>query len=218
MAIARDATSEGNAASGESLTFSHVNGAISNTVLLVGFIIEVIGDPAPAVTYGGVSMTQAVVENNVALGWVYIYYLAGPATGDNNVVIDWTGSAANHAISSSYTGCSQTGIPDSSATGEVAAGSSPLTVSTTVVADNCWLACFGASNLQTIAVGTGTNLVNDTNGGYGLFGDSNGVVGTGSQSQQVTWGGSNNVELVVISFAPVAAPAGSTFVPKISFM
>lgn len=194
MAIAYDTTSTG---SGVNASWSHT--ATGSNVVLFVAAYGIAGDDVSGVTFDGAAMTlidkeQTDVTNNE---WAYLYYKAVGTGAGSAKTVAITGGDGGFAMS--YTGCKQTGIPDSSAKlGGVS--DDPLVVSTTVVLNNSWLVGSYAGNRGTLA-GTGTTL----RGGAGQFTscDSNGAVLAGSRSLSVDQDGSAAVNAMVIaSFAP----------------
>lgn len=214
MAIAADSTSQ-SSTSGTSLTFSHTCSG-SNRILFVGVLGEVGSDVITGVTYNSVSMTLVDKALTPSDRYLYLFYLIAPATGANNIVVSASSSTYMQGTGVSYTGAKQTSPIDSSNTGtltESGVGTSTFTVSTTVVADNCWLV--GAVNAlgATMSMGTGTT---DRQIDYGTPGgiiDSNGTVSTGSQSLQVTTTPKRNMAMVLCSLAPSTATNVSLTLP-----
>lgn len=209
MAIAFDAASQGNRGTTDatSITFAHTC-AGSDRILFVSALSNGAGgDIVNSATYNGVACTKVTSLNLTGNQWMSLWYLIAPATGANNIVIGVSGSSEGlYGMGASYTGAKQSGQPDSSNTG-TAIGN--LTISTTVVASNCWLFSFArnaSAGLPT--AGTGTTIR-----GTGVAfeqGDSNGVVGTGSQS--MGWNSAaGTTGAVIVSFAPPA----DTFIPRI---
>lgn len=209
MAIALDNSTNGGLVNpGTSLTYAHtVSG--SNRILFVSVFGDTT-DKITGVTYNGVSMTLVGKTVKSPDRYVYLFYLIAPATGTNNVVVSASSSIAicSHAVS--YTGAAQTGQPDSSITGTAATS---LTLTTTVVASNCWLVGAWRTNVTTGTAGTGATQRQGSNGLYTA--DSNGVVGTGSQSMTYNTAGSNGYSGVMASFAP-ASGGSSTYNESVS--
>jgi hypothetical protein len=191
MAIAYDNSASGTTGFGAtSLTYSLTVGSGSDRYLVV-FANSVQSDGTLTATYNGVSMTQLAQwtndQDNLSSNSMkqYLFGLANPASGANNVVISGgSGSGRLGSAASSYTGVNSTGQPDSTASKSNQNSSlSPASVDTTTVADNCWTvgAIFmGGSNppvlsnsastiRSQITVGTGA-----TAGQLAIF-DSNGV-------------------------------------------
>lgn len=189
-----------------SLTYAHTN-AGSNLILMVGITITTGTDLLTGVTYAGAAMTLVgKIQRNGAGNYEYLFYKINPATGNNNVVASFSSAPPNIASGAcSYTGALQTGQPDSSATGTVAGAD--LTLTTTVVASNCWLvACFGNSN--SVFSSTGTQRVGAI---LNTFFDSNGVVGTGAQSLQVVFNTGGPTGGVIASIASAPEAGGGFF-------
>ena len=94
MAVAFDAASVGNsgATTVTSLTWSHVTGAGTNRLLLVGIAWTGSGS-ITSVTYGGAAM--AAVGSSVQATTTYttaVYYLLNPASGTNSIVVTPSGA------------------------------------------------------------------------------------------------------------------------------
>ena len=165
MAIAIDSTSVS-----DTTSVSHTcTGA--ERLLIVGIETSNAGtangaDYVSAVTYNGVAMTRAVTGNTGDFR-VYHYYLVAPATGANTISVTST-SAVTLIRNASYTGVKQGSQPD--ATGALVNTATPVTVPTTTVLDNCWIAgIFRASNPLTVDSGgvlranSGSRALVDTN-------------------------------------------------------
>lgn len=162
-----------------------------------------------AATYNSIPMTLLQDQAQAGVNGNQLYILPGPATGAHTLAL--TGGAAIDAAS--YTGAAQAGQPDSSNKAGLGAASS-ITVSTTVVASNCWLVGGAAGSSSTaITGGTGTTVrATDTQGG--AVGDSNATVGTGSQSLVFNDG----VQLwaaTIASIAPAAATIATLITPTL---
>ena len=211
MALAYDASASGNVNPGTSVTYAlTITG--TNTYLVTGVRIEdPVNDLITGVTRNAVAMTRDVRQPHVAATeTVYIYSLVNPATG--NVVVSSSGSIGISSVSASYTGAKQSAQPDSSA-GVNAALATSITLTTTVVASDCWLVGFGGwAAGGSISGGSGTTI-RAQEGTFGnALGDSNGTVSTGAQSLILNKdSGSGNVTGAIISIAPfVAAVIGTT--------
>ena len=216
MAIAFDAAVNGGLVfPGTSLTWSHTCSG-SDRILFVG-VVGGTTDTVTGVTYDGVAMT---LVNKCVAGadfYSYLFYLIAPSTGAHNVVIS-ASSGLIIGLSSSYTGVSQTGQPDSSSTKISTVASATYTQSTTTVADNSWTIFHlreSTGRDATAGAGTVTRIE------YGAAGahicDSGGAITpAGSSSLNI----SNFQGVSPPSFAGVMAsfkPAGAapTFLPKI---
>lgn len=155
-------------------------------------------------TYNGVTMTAVNVgAGTLTNGYVQMFYLVAPATGSNAVVVNCGTPDILGGSSASYAGVSQSSPIDSNNTGTNASIAS-FTLSTSVVASNCW-AIMSAEDSGSLSAGTGTTgrQPNTPNGCF--LGDSNGIVGTGSQSLQATHSGNAAWAGVIASFKPFGA-------------
>ena len=212
MAIAFDAATGSNGSSVSSLTWSHTTSSGSNRILFVSVAEWDSTKKVTGVTYAGVSMTEIDSQQVAASNpWITLYYLVAPATGANNVVVSASGSMFQiQGSSASYTGVSQTGIPDSK-NKSAYSSSTTQAISTTVVASNCWL-FMGVVNDSSdgITAGTGTTRRDIRASAEAVF-DSNGTVGTGSQSLTFVTPAGGHEGAVIISFKPVAPVTGNGF-------
>lgn len=201
MAIAFDSFVDGGAATG-SLTFAFNN--VAGDIVFVG-IMTADTNAVTGVTYAGNAMTQVSTEQNVDTNLnCRLYVLENAPTGSNNVIISSTGTIFMGTVGKavSYSGASLTGQPDSSNANTVTSTTS-LTISTTVVASNCWLVMWDVNANAALIAGTGTTQRGGETSGRKFF-DSNGTVGTGSQSLQCTWTGSFNAGGIIASIKPPA--------------
>lgn len=102
------------------------------------------------VTYNGVVMTLAFGAQNPGGGgrYEYEYYLLGPASGANNLVITQTGGDYLIPIVAEYSGVKQTAQPDAIAANSSGGSSvTSLTSSITVMNTGSWaVMCGNASN------------------------------------------------------------------------
>lgn len=191
-------------------TVSHTTSG-SNRVLFV----EVRGsttDVVTGATYNSVSM-GLVGKTHSGAGtnsWVYLFYLANPASGTHDIVVSGSTSDTVVVLGTSYTGASQ-GSLDNSTTATTSGTS--LTTNITTVADNCWTILAAQSDNDGLTPGTGSNLVNSGVNTTTRTYDSNGVITpAGATSMDVSSNaGSNGIATVIASFAPAAATNTSGF-------
>lgn len=214
--IAFDATSGLTDGSGTSQTLAHT--CTGSNLILFDYPMDAGdsngGDFLTDCKYAGVADTainNSTITNNSR---VYLRYLLAPATGANNIVSTWSQTISSLALGgSSYTGAKQSAQPDSSNTGTASTAAS-LTLTTTVVAANCWLTgWFRNDTFGGLVWGTGTER---GTGGAKTKGDSNATVGTGAQTLQVNTNGQGNANWCgcIASFAPaVAATVGMSTLP-----
>ena len=150
---------DNSAASGNSgqnsLTFSYTVGSGSNRLLIVsvGAVDGTTADrQVSGITYNGVALTRgdgrdstSEFENNE------VWYLLGPASGANNVVVTMGGTCNGiSAVAASYTGVQQSSQPDATQTAAITSTTTPSTSITTVADDSLIV----ASAIKHSATGT----------------------------------------------------------------
>lgn len=192
-----------NAGSVTSDTWSFTNTA-GDFLVVFAFTNGSGGDTVTSMTYNAVSLTKVNSANVSGNQWVTCWYLKSPATGANNLVVNMSSATDVESRAQTYTGTDTTTQPDSSNTG-TATGN--LTLSTTVVAANSWLAS-GARNNSTGAMGAGTGTTKRGADNAFNAGDSNGTVGTGSQS--MAWTAASGSSAGCIISIKEAAAGGAT--------
>lgn len=220
MAIAFDASTDGNFTSGTSRTFSHTCTG-SDRILFVQAIINTSSDLVTGVTYNGVSMTQVTTTSPNANRRIYLYYLVGPNTGANNVVITTSASTAIGGNAASYTGVAQSGtIIDVSTTATDT--SSPIDTTLTTTVDNCWAILLTTTDTTTAFTASTNSTFRRANTTYvdaRIF-DSNGAVTpAGSFTMTVTntnVNGTSPAGTIMAAFAPAVAAA--TFIPRTTWI
>lgn len=200
MAIAFDSASDAYSAS-TTTSLNHTASGTDRVAIIFVFGFENANEPS--VTVGG-SSTGVVEIGRIALTGAYqkiiAYYYLNPPTISTTYATYQSGGYQDLQVLT-YTGCS-TSVPDSlaSKTGDT----SPLDLTTTVVASDCWLVSAGRNYSTGVIVGsTGTTV--RTTGTAMESGDSNGTVGTGSQTMNWTNGGSGNTGGIIFSLAPASA-------------
>ena|SRR3990167_1611854 len=159
MAIAIDATSQGEVASGTSLTVSHTCSGADRLLLVA---VSEFFSPTPALstaTYAGVAMTRVgtILFGSVNAERATLFSLAAPATGANNIVVT-AGQAATEIVlaATSWTGVDQTTPLDTAGT---TAPDNVTSVSQAIASavDDLVVDMVGWYN-QTITVGAGQTL------------------------------------------------------------
>jgi uncharacterized repeat protein (TIGR01451 family) len=105
--VAYDNASSAQSQSNNPITFAHTTGTGSNRLLVVGFVMK---DPktVTSITYNGVALTKAGAIANTSNVEVQIWYLVNPASGANNVVVNWAGGTVSHVGAATFTGVHQT--------------------------------------------------------------------------------------------------------------
>ncbi len=192
MAIAFDAAASG-VTDQASLTYAHTCTG-SNLILFVSSYS--VGDVVSGITYNGVAMTKigSSVQTTGTTNYSCMFYLVNPATGAHNVVVS-TALGSTYSSAASYTGVKQTDQPD--ATANATTASTPLTLTNTVVANNCWLiSMVGCSGGQTASTGVTLRV----SPGTAAIGDSNGTVTIGSQNMVWILGSGIAGSGIIVSF------------------
>jgi hypothetical protein len=150
-------------------------------------------------------MTQLAAQADSFGYYNHFYYYVGPTTGTNNVVLTH-GSGACGSTACSYSGVSQTGFPDASASG--ALNNATVTMTVTSVLANCWVV---ATCTRHRGWAAGSNTTLRASEGIGSMGmcDSNGLAGgsgtAGSKSLVATQSDTTGTCWTIASFAPAGA-------------
>lgn len=205
MAIAFDTATGTVVSTGSPSTINWSHTCTGSNLNLVVHVYNDDGtDKVTGVTYNSVAMTRVQVKSTVAKQTVYSYILINPTTGANTVVV--TASAGSNqlgGISQSYTGCAQSGQPDSSNNNSQLIVASPFTVTDTVINSNCWLVGCERNDSEIPTAGSGTIIRDTRNTMTGT--DSNGTVGTGSQTQNWVVSAGSSYTGVIMALTPFGA-------------
>src|SRR6266852_9546104 len=110
--IAFDNASSGHVNPGTTLTYSHaVSATGTNRILFVN--VKTADTSVSSVTYNGVALTSIASDHGTYSNYYdFLYYMVAPATGTHDVVITLPSSDYFQSTAASYTGASQTGVPD----------------------------------------------------------------------------------------------------------
>lgn len=165
------------------------------------------------VTYAGLAMTKLRADENDsdASFRSELWYLSGAPTGNNNVIVTWTGAVVyGAAVASSYIGVNPSNPIDSQSTAQGVALT--LTASQTVTTPNVWMvdAVYSRSGTltkdatQTLLAGVTIAVDDNVGSSY------KGPIAVGSQS--MTWTESNDGNDWVMSVA--ALKPAHNFTPK----
>lgn len=179
----------------------------SDRYLLVG-VLDVAGDTVTGVTYAGVSMTQLGKINAATSRYTYLYGLANPTTGTNDIVASRSGTTSVFGFGAvNLSGASQTTSPvDATATNNVTSASP--TIDLTTATDNS--AVIVMSSTLNNALDSSTNLTDIVVDTFRIALLSRSTTfpktPTGAQTYTVTCP-SGNTGLVAVSIAPVGGGA-----------
>ena len=213
MAIAYDAGSEEEVSAAASpMAWSHTCTG-SDPVLLVG-IVHFGGDLVTGVTYNGAAMTQLDKTSSFGGAVAYIYGLANPSTGANNISVAWSGGNATvRAAAGSYTGVRQTGLPDAVAHDQnTTAAQTSIAATVTTVANNAWVGAFSFAFGGTFSSITNGTIRTTAGSGLCVWGDTNSVVTpAGGKTLTANFASSAQQCIVLASFAPATSSSGTSF-------
>src|SRR5260221_12626630 len=104
-------------------------------MVFVAITGDITNDKITGVTYAGVSMALQGKVNTPGDRWFYLFSLANPTLGANNVVISASGVTNIATAIASYDGVKQTGQPEATANGTVTSAPSVTTTTTTLTAN-----------------------------------------------------------------------------------
>lgn len=186
--IAFDAASTANV-SGTSLTYSQTNSSGNNRLLFVSVVTNTAptrADYVTGITYNGVAMTRsvAVTSGSGNQNPIFLYWLAAPATGANNVVVSVSSSVSIYSVAANYTGASQTG-PDTGVTNQ-AVLTSPLSTNVNVVSANSWvISAAGEGTIGSPAASTNLPSTRSSQTFESVTADSNAPIAAGTYA--VSW-------------------------------
>ena len=187
----------------------------SNRFLVVMFHIND-GDFCDDVTYNGISMTQSIKQTTALGDTLYIYTLANPASGANDVVMTTT-SGSSHSCEvgiQSYINTKQSS-PTDGTDGQVGVSVTSEVVSITTTVDNDWLVGIcRTSTTQTASTNTFKRGVSGLNGFY----DTNSAqTPAGSKSMTVTFASSYS-DFLAVAFSPyIESETGDNFMMGANF-
>lgn len=206
MAIALDATTEPNSATGTSFTWEHTCTGENRFLACMPYHGTTGNDVVTGVTYAGASMTRAgtaPLPDN--LQRVYLYYKAAPASGANNIVISASSSVGWRPLGKSYTGCHQSAPLDGADSGN-ATSVTTWSQSLTPNVPNCWVVSGLYGGGGGVNPGAGANTAMDTHQqdvSVAWFNSTLNPV-SGLTTLNYTLTSSSNMAAVIISIAPAA--------------
>lgn len=219
MAIAFDAQSQNSTSGwtnpiGTSYNLAHtISGA--NRLLLVFLYFDDGTDNISTCTYNGTAMTQhANFQRYDNAQRTYVYYLAAPDTGTNNINITFPSSKDyGMVLGQSYTGVAQS-APEAKT--EVRESSGAISGAVTTLTDNAWVVGYMHSDATKSTPASGsTNRAGSTATTLGC--DTNAAV-TPTGSTTVGWTNTGVHTGAVMSIAPVAATGGTALSSRILMM
>lgn len=165
------------------------------------------------VNYNGVGMTGLSAENPARDGFApndvssWMFWLQNPSTGAQTINVTCASANSMDVDCCTYTGCSQSSIPDAHSKTENTSATTSCVLTVTTVADQCWLVGCFRNEIGGQAAGANTTIRYDN--GDGGIADSNAARSTGSNSISTTFGSAVNAGIVA-SFAPVGGGGATT--------
>jgi hypothetical protein len=218
VAIAFSTASDlGNVDSATSFSPAFTVPSVTDGLLLIGILgdqpSQGNNDDIETVSWGSQSATliAKVIDENVGgPRFNYLYAVVGPTAGASNITVTCA-NAHNISIEAAvYSGVSQTGFPDNFTT-NLGTGPGNISTSLTPVANDCWIAMWGASfdnDEAPIAVSGCVLRSAGVDFGDSAFFDTNGPISPPA-STTLTWGyGDDNGNIpssILVSFAPAAS-------------
>ncbi len=191
-----------NGGSTTSLTYPYTVGTNSNRLLLVNVVGDSSADDISSVTYAGASLTLVTKVQTPGGKWHYLYYLLGPLSGMNNVVV--TAASSHYLISeaASWYNVAQSGQPGASTTNTAASGVS-ITTSLSASSNNAIVAESLWAPLQVFPGGGTSELVEDSAfQSLGIFSSvPSPVTSAFPVSMTNTWGGQDSASTIMASFS-----------------
>jgi hypothetical protein len=187
-------------------SFSYTVGSGTNRLLVV--IIDVFNssDVLTSITYGGVAMALVDKLAHAGSSYTYLYYLAGAASGANNIVVSLSTSSFITCAAADYAGVNQTTPLQGHSTLDQTAESYTWSLNVTTTANSCWIVTgFNGDNAADL---TGTsNCTIRATGPYDdvAIGDSNAAVGvSGTYTVSGGYTGSNfgKQSIIAAAFEP----------------
>lgn len=149
-AIVRGTTTSSSGA--DDLTFAHTVDAGSNLGLAI--VCHQEGTKGWTATYAGVNVPSVVsLGHSVSQAKTEIFFLANPATGTNNVIVDIATADDIACIAINYTGVLQATPTSGAESAEFSSDTDGSSVSVTCAAGNAYLSGIGAISAATFTAG-----------------------------------------------------------------
>lgn len=216
MAIAYDAgTGRQLASAATSLTYAHTCTG-TDRALFVAILLNNTPDDVTSVTYNGVAMTQVATYLANSQYRYYLYVLANPASGSNNVVIN-TGVARNiFSCANSYTGVDQTNPTEGSPSSTHTNATTSQSRSITTITDNAWVVSTTHAHSTPANTSAGSGTTSRFTGNsldYAGFVDSGAAVTpAGSKTLNLSSSTSQTLGMIAVAVKPASA-GGVTVAP-----
>lgn len=209
--IAFDTSAVSTTVSSGTDSFTYTTGSGTNRFMIVQLFDAQSGggDNVVSVKYNGVAMTELFNSNTFPTsGKTYdAFYLYGPATGANTVLITYTSPQVSRVVVATYSGAKQSGFPDASSSTFDSSGATVISTTATPSASGAWGILFGVT-------GSTYSSTNYTLRQIGITGniqvvDTNGTI-SGSTNMTITQSLSSSAGGKMYSLAPAASTVIST--------
>lgn len=197
MSITFDAFAGQKVTAATTNTYSHTVANQSNRLLMV--TVDA-GASVSSVTYAGVTMTALPGGSNSGQGGgevLSVYYLIGPATGANNVVITCSASTFIIGASASYYGVAQSGTFGTAASNSGSAATSSTNTVTTTFSGQVVYDTLNNTIAATVSAGSSQTKRGQVTSGGVAIGD---IAATGS-NMTLTWSWTGSATWAQISVA-----------------
>lgn len=208
MAVAKDATSAGQTASGvTSISWTHTPVGTPTAVGVTTYGFCNSSPPTPTATYGGTSMTVADHAQDAVPDICYIFGLASPASGAKTVVISF--GDTNYPVASSITVTGSDPATCFSNVAHATGASGVPTVACTSAAGELVLDVAGSDGSAAVTVTGPQTAYLGTNGTTNGGECANASTTSGASTVTPTYNSQSNPwAIVVASFKAAAAAAG----------
>lgn len=211
MAIAFDKADSANSGGGTSATVSLAAAASNECAIILVFYTNInsfnaltVNGSATGITQIGSEFSESIGSGASTRGKWRAYYLYNPPTSSAAYTFTITngGDPEARIYVSLYSGTA-TNPADSSGGGELTSAGTSFSLSTTVVASNCWLVSAARrADSGTLSASTGSTL-RDASNVANVLADSNGTVATGSRSMTYSCSLSSQMAGFIVSIKPV---------------
>lgn len=189
-----------------SLTQSFTVGTGDNRMLIV-WVADANRDGITGVTYGGQTMTQIDKQTFCTFGeFDYMFYLANPPSGANDIVVSASPSTNVYLTAASYAGVSQVNTPDNKNKRTDCTAQTNDQIGLTPIADNTWLIMGASDDSSAMSAGTATTK-RGTGNNFAMFDSNSPISPAASTSLYITTAGNNKFSMMIISLAPFSGAA-----------
>lgn len=218
MAIALDTALGATARAGSVTSITQAFNNVAGTYLVVAVATNVNTDTVSGITYAGAAMSRlaAIVAGTDNGESHYIYGLANPATGSNNIIISFTTTLTADFGAASYTGVNTSNATDGTfANNNASSGTATCTETIVTTIDNDWMVA--TAGLQRSATASTNSTFRSGNpSGCGLFDSGGAITPAGSFAMSQTMGGAGSLDGVAVALQPTGTTTSSHLLTLLS--